>query len=807
MRRSPWSPRPTSSDISMLPTKFGTTTPVSSRASSPMLTASTPISSLIRPRSINAETIKVAVRFRPPFERELTDGGTPAVHVDETGHYIEVQSVNNKYEFTFDHVFTESDSQLVVFEYALKDTVDDVLDGYDGTILAYGQADSGKTYTMLGPNFDDNEHKGMIPRIAEYLFQCINQAASDLFQFKVQVSAMELNKEQIHDLLNKQSATLRVRDGNKYGKHVVYVENLLDVEVASTAEFVEVLHHIRSRRDPSHTESALAHTFVFIEVHQQNLETSTVRKSTLLLVDLASFARINQSGLTLDELKKANLSLTTLSNAVMALADGRKHVPYRDSKLTHLLKESLGGNARTTVIVTASPSVTDVDETLASFGFATRAKLIRNRASINHEHPMVEMTRPFEEASAMSMIDLDGADREVDLVNNQVSQAEHDTALAEIDRLQGELTETEAQVEFLSRNHRESNRLMMLMLANEVKALCDRDPGVEAELDVERLNLDGDSRRVFERIIADLRMTVEAHQQTDIDVMEKMAVAKTEGAEADECEGTESHQHVAEPEAKNAGLTRLEEQHHSHAEQEANVEEHERIKLELARSQEEVLALKKQFADQVLAVESERAKHQQRVHALETQVADLERTAESESKRVCDLDAQLAAQKYDAEQERVLNQKRMRDLIARCARLERVARANSTRTVNPDQERDRASVDAHERARLESELAASQGRVLTLEMHLADVERAVEQDRVEHQELVRNFEAIVAEKTRIEAELVTSLQSMSDLEACAVVMQRQAEKDDAAHKERLKELEEQLAEQARLVTELVERQT
>lgn len=306
--------------------------------------------------------------------------------------------------FTFDRVFPPGTKQHEVFDYGVKDIVKDVLDGYNGTIFAYGQTGSGKTFTMMGADIDSPELKGLIPRITEQIFQSIVESDAHL-EYLVKVSYMEIYLERIRDLLAPQNDNLQVHEEKSRG---VYVKNLSDYYVSSAREVYEIMRQGGAARVVSSTnmnaESSRSHSIFLITINQKNTETGAQKTGNLYLVDLAGSEKVGKtgaSGQTLEEAKKINKSLSALGMVINALTDGKaKHVPYRDSKLTRILQESLGGNSRTTLIINCSPSSYNESETLSTLRFGIRAKSIKNSARVNAELSPLELKGLLAKAQA-----------------------------------------------------------------------------------------------------------------------------------------------------------------------------------------------------------------------------------------------------------------------------------------------------------------------------------------------------------------------------------------------------------------------
>ena len=276
-----------------------------------------------------------------------------------------------------------------VFDYSIRSTVDDVLAGYNGTVFAYGQTGSGKTYTMMGADIGDGSSKGIIPRIVEQIFDSIMRSDGSI-EFTVKVSYMEIYMEKIRDLLVPQNDNLPIHEDKQRG---VYVKGLHEFYVGSVGEVYQVLERGGQSRTVAATnmnqESSRSHSIFVIEVTQKNVETGSARSGRLFLVDLAGSEKIEKTGATgqtLEEAKKINKSLSALGMVINALSDGKSsHIPYRDSKLTRILQESLGGNSRTTLIINCSPSGYNEAETISTLRFGERAKTIKQKAKVNEE--------------------------------------------------------------------------------------------------------------------------------------------------------------------------------------------------------------------------------------------------------------------------------------------------------------------------------------------------------------------------------------------------------------------------------------
>nr|XP_020446818.1 kinesin-like protein KIF15 isoform X1 [Monopterus albus] len=351
----------------------------------------------------DGDSIKVFVRVRPFTQGTglITDGDQNLCLTVTSHNTIRLLSKPEPRTFTYDHVADMDTSQDSVFSTVAKNIVESCMNGYNGTIFAYGQTGSGKTFTMLGPSDLDNftdELRGVIPRSFEYLFFLINrevEKSSHSRSFLCKCSFIEIYNEQIYDLLDTASASLFLRENIKKG---VFVEGAVEKFVNSAAEAYQVLSMgWRNRRVAStsmNRESSRSHAVftMALESKESMNEVVNIRTSQLNLVDLAGSERqkdTHTEGSRLKEASSINRSLMCLGQVIMALVDvsngKNRHICYRDSKLTFLLRDSLGGNAKTYIIANVHPGSRCFGETLSTLHFAQRAKLIKNKAVINED--------------------------------------------------------------------------------------------------------------------------------------------------------------------------------------------------------------------------------------------------------------------------------------------------------------------------------------------------------------------------------------------------------------------------------------
>lgn len=353
----------------------------------------------------NKDNIHVYVRIRPLSSKEQVTSKSNCVRKSENEEgQIQLDSRPTPKTFNYDHVFNQDTSQQDIFQVVGQATANKFIEGYNCTIFAYGQTGAGKTYTMQGNSMDlacngqESQHRGLQPRVFDYIF---DKQRTELLkenggtEFLVKCSHFEIYNEQIIDLLNPASGTLQLREDFKRG---VFIEGITEQSATSSEEALKIMMRGARNRHVGATsmniESSRSHSVFSLVLNSKRVKDGVVNmtSSKLHFVDLAGSERqksTKASGQRLKEAGNINKSLTVLGsviNSLVEISKGKKmHVRYRDSKLTFLLKDSLGGNSKTSIIANVSPYSGSFGETLGTLKFAQRAKQIQNKALINEE--------------------------------------------------------------------------------------------------------------------------------------------------------------------------------------------------------------------------------------------------------------------------------------------------------------------------------------------------------------------------------------------------------------------------------------
>ena len=352
--------------------------------------------------------VKVYCRIRPENEKEKQSGMkicitassensvkilTESIGVD-TGKDSLKNKLDNYQTFTYDGVFPPETEQEIIFNIVAKPLINSALEGINGTLFCYGQTASGKTYTMEGIH-NDPKIMGVIPRMVQYIFLLIEKANSEI-EYSVKCQYYQIYNEKIQDLLDIRKKDLAIREDKVKG---IWVEDCTEIYVSSQEEMFAVFKEGSNNRTVSATNmnkgSSRSHSLFVVTLFQRNTITGSSKSGRIYFVDLAGSEKMAKTGIEggteLKEAKNINKSLMTLGMVINSLTEGAKHIPYRDSKLTRVLQESLGGNSMTNLVITCSPNFLNQGETLSTLRFGQRAKLIKNKVVANTQQSVKEL--------------------------------------------------------------------------------------------------------------------------------------------------------------------------------------------------------------------------------------------------------------------------------------------------------------------------------------------------------------------------------------------------------------------------------
>ncbi|XP_037494410.1 kinesin-like protein KIN-14E [Jatropha curcas] len=328
--------------------------------------------------------IRVFCRLRPLSEKETAEKERDIIASTDEFTVEHPWKDDRAKQHVYDRVFDGNATQEDVFE-DTKYLVQSAVDGYNVCIFAYGQTGSGKTFTIYG----SENNPGLTPRATGELFKILRRD-SKKFSFSLKAYMLELYQDILVDLLLPKNVKPLKLDIKKDSKGMVSVENVTVISISTFEELQNIIQSGSERRHTSGTqmneESSRSHLILSIIIESTNLQTQSVARGKLSFVDLAGSERVKKSGSSGHQLKEAqsiNKSLSALGDVMGALSSGNQHIPYRNHKLTMLMSDSLGGNAKTLMFVNVSPAESNLDETYNSLMYASRVRSIINDASKN----------------------------------------------------------------------------------------------------------------------------------------------------------------------------------------------------------------------------------------------------------------------------------------------------------------------------------------------------------------------------------------------------------------------------------------
>ena len=419
------------------------------------------------------QNIQVFVRVRPSNASEVKSRCVVDLKSDKEITVKDSKQSSSYKTFTFNNVFGPQSAQIDVYRSVVQPLIDEVLSGYNCTVFAYGQTGTGKTFTMEGErthdtnvSWENDPLAGIVPRTLSQLFDELRLLQVD---FAVKVSFLELYNEELFDLLSPAEDTSKLRifeDSAKKG--AVIISGLEEATVTSKSDVYNILEKGSLKRQTAATlmnaHSSRSHTVFTVTVHireSANDGEEFMRTGKMNLVDLAGSENIGRSGAIDKRAREAgniNQSLLTLGRVITALVDHSPHIPYRESKLTRILQESLGGRTKTSIIATVSPAACNLEETLSTLEYAHRAKNIQNKPEINQRVCKKTLLKEYSEEIERLQRDLEATRQRTGVY---LDQCEYNEMFLRLEQL-----ETESK----------SKQLQLSAMAEELekkKTICD----------------------------------------------------------------------------------------------------------------------------------------------------------------------------------------------------------------------------------------------------------------------------------------------------------------------------------------------
>ncbi|KAJ6682950.1 CENTROMERE PROTEIN E [Salix koriyanagi] len=333
--------------------------------------------------------ITVCARFRPMSSKEKKDSRDNISISSLNSESFVFKEEKEECTFSFDKVFYEESMQADVYEFLALPIVKDAVKGVNGTIITYGQTGAGKTYSVEGTSIleCDEQKKGLLPRVVDGLFECI-KSADELTKYTVKLSMVEIYMEKVRDLLDLTKDNIQIKE-NKMQE--ILLSGVTEITISDPEGALQSLSGGIVNRAVGETQmnigSSRSHCVYILTVQLESTTDKRMKTGKVILVDLAGSEKVEKSGAegkVLEEAKTINKSLSALGNVINALTCGpsarSSHIPFRDSKLTRILQDALGGNSRTALLCCCSPSPSNALETLSTLRFGMRAKHIKSIA-------------------------------------------------------------------------------------------------------------------------------------------------------------------------------------------------------------------------------------------------------------------------------------------------------------------------------------------------------------------------------------------------------------------------------------------
>ncbi|CAJ0605166.1 unnamed protein product [Cylicocyclus nassatus] len=492
--------------------------------------------------------VRVAVRVRPINDGEKAEGAKSIVKLDDKKLTV---TCKNKIFSSFDKVYGPNTTQERIYADMVSSQVERVLAGYNCTLFAYGQTGTGKTYTMEGgsgkyDSYQEDPTTGIIPRAVEHIFEELAKSSTE--EYSVRISYLELYNEELYDLLAPTSddrERLRIFD-DPSKKGVVVISGAEEIPVRDRAEVYRLLKRGAEKRTTAATlmnmNSSRSHSiFTVSVVIRENTASGEelVKQGKLNLVDLAGSEHIGRSGAEGKRAKEAgniNQSLLTLGRVITALTSSAPHVPYRESKLTRLLQDSLGGATITSIIATLSPASTNYEETISTLEYAARAKSIKNHPECNQKVSRKALFKEYNDEIERLRRDLrtarekngiflsqesyEGMEKEIAAKTEQLNELE-----GQLDAAIGRLQKFIEDQEIMDEQYRElyhRNKRLELKLQQRVDELDDVKKNLAVTTDRFNATKDAfdDIHKVAKKLSKELRMTREVVYDQQLEIQD-----------------------------------------------------------------------------------------------------------------------------------------------------------------------------------------------------------------------------------------------------------------------------------------------
>ncbi|KAG2543403.1 kinesin-like protein KIN-UA isoform X4 [Panicum virgatum] len=508
--------------------------------------------------------VRVAIRLRPKNSEDLAYGSDfdSCVELQPESKRLKLKKNNWICEsYKFDEVFSENASQKRVYEVVAKPVVESVLEGYNGTVMAYGQTGTGKTYTVGRLGKDDPSERGIMVRALEHILSSMSFETD-----RVAISYLQLYLESVQDLLDPEKTNIPIVEDAKTGEISLPGASIVEIKdlehVFHLLQIGEANRHAANTK--MNTESSRSHAILIIHlqrssrIKEENSSLSNdthdifpddlplVLKSKLLIVDLAGSERIDKSGSEghmIEEAKFINLSLTSLGKCINALAENSPHIPTRDSKLTRILRDSFGGTARTSLVVTIGPSSRHYSETSSTIMFGQRAMKVVNTIKLKEEVDYETLYKKVEREVDQLTSEME---RQQKLMKNEKMQLDkklkesegsfHDlrmTSNIRIENLEKEKCQLESAVKTLMRDleeERGQNNLLSEQIA-ELEKLVNENKQQQLE-NLSRMKIFTDTTKEHEKEMEELLRQLQEERRCSSSLKDRMSVLQQELCDA-----------------------------------------------------------------------------------------------------------------------------------------------------------------------------------------------------------------------------------------------------------------------------------